>query len=297
MADATTFRAQFSNLELLKYAYTVVMESRGLGSQSRERLGRLLRNEPAVLTPESAARTLALTREQAAHELARWARAGWLARVRRGAYAPVPLQAASADIALEDPWSVATALFAPCYIGGWSAAEHWGLTEQIFRSVCVITGQRPRERRPRLRGTEFVLHSIRPDRIFGTQSVWRGRTRVAVSDPARTLVDMLADPGLGGGIRPVADMLVEFRREHGALAPRLIEHATRLGNGAVFKRLGFLLERDTGPNAELIEACRANLRKGYIRLDPALPADHLVSRWGLWIPAAWRQAPIERSRP
>lgn len=61
----------------------------------------------------------------------------WLARVRRGAYVPVPIESPSADVALEDPWSVAMTTFAPCYMGGWSAAEHWGLTEQIFRSVCV----------------------------------------------------------------------------------------------------------------------------------------------------------------
>ncbi|MBL8360901.1 MAG: hypothetical protein JNN18_10465 [Rubrivivax sp.] len=61
----------------------------------------------------------------------------WLARVRRGAYVPVPIESPSADVALEDPWSVAMTTFAPCYMGGRSAAEHWGLTEQIFRSVCV----------------------------------------------------------------------------------------------------------------------------------------------------------------
>jgi hypothetical protein len=83
--------------------------------------------------------------------LAAWSRAGWLARVRRGAYVPVPIESPSADIALEDPWTVATAMFAPCYIGGWSAAEHWGLTEQIFRSLCVMTTKRPRDRKLVLR--------------------------------------------------------------------------------------------------------------------------------------------------
>ncbi len=264
------------------------MNLKGLGTQSRQRLSRLLRAEAGLITTEAAARHLALTRTQAAHELARWARAGWLARVRRGAYAPIALQATTADIALEDAWVVAASLFAPCYIGGWSAAEHWGLTEQIFRSVCVITASRPRKRTQQIRGTQFSLHSTSPAKLFGTQSVWRGRVRVSVSDPARTILDMLCDPSLGGGIRPVADMLDEFFREHRKLAPKLIDYGVRLGNGAAFKRLGFLLAHSHPSERELIEACRANLTTGYAKLDPKLASDKLVTAWHLWIPSSWK---------
>src|SRR5512139_1249101 len=102
---------------------------------SREQLARLLRAGDPVLTPEQAARVLSTTRLHAAQQLARWAKAGWLARVKRGIYVPVPIESASTDVRLDDPWSVASRLYAPCYIGGWSAAEHWGLTEQIFRSI------------------------------------------------------------------------------------------------------------------------------------------------------------------
>jgi predicted transcriptional regulator of viral defense system len=264
------------------------MELKGLGTQSRQRLSRLLRAQATLITPEAAAHHLGLSRTQAAHELSRWARAGWLARVRRGAYAPIALQATSANTALEDAWVVAESLFAPCYIGGWSAAEHWGLTEQIFRSVCVITASRPRKRTQQLRGTEFSLHSTSPNNLFGTQSVWRNRVRVSVSDPARTILDMLSDPSLGGGIRSVADMLGEFFREHRRLAPKLIDYGVRLENGAAFKRLGFMLAYSHPGERELIEACRANLTTGYAKLDPKLASDTLVTAWHLWIPSSWK---------
>lgn len=65
---------------------------------------------------------------------------GWPRRVRRGLYLVLPLEAQSdRAITVEDPWILADELFSPCYIGGWSAAQHWGLTEQIFRSVFVVT--------------------------------------------------------------------------------------------------------------------------------------------------------------
>lgn len=261
------------------------MTTSGLSATGRDRLGRLLRRGESVLTPEAAAKALSVTRLQAAQQLARWAKAGWLARVRRGVYIPVPVESATADIPLEDAWSVAARLFAPCYIGGWSAAEHWGLTEQIFRATCVMTATRPRDRRPTLRGSALELHTVPPDRFFGLKTVWRGQARVQVSDPARTMADMLADPQLGGGIRHVSDMLATLLREHAADAPRLIEYIERIGNGAAFKRLGFMLEARHPEQSSLIAACRGRLTSGYVKLDPKLPAERLVTAWRLWVPA------------
>jgi predicted transcriptional regulator of viral defense system len=265
------------------------MKPVGLSATSRGQLSRLLRDAPPVVTSEDAAAALGLTPAAAARRLAAWSRAGWLARVRRGVYVPVPIESESADVALEDPWSVATAMFTPCYIGGWSAAEHWGFTEQIFRSVCVMTTTRPRDRKPMLRKAPFELHTVPAAHLFGLKPVWRGGTRVQVSDPARTLVDMLADPGIGGGIRHVAEMLSNLLREKPQESPRLIEHAARLGVGSVFKRLGFLLQRDHADQRELIAACRARLTAGYAKLDPALPADRLATAWRVWVPASERR--------
>ena len=183
------------------------MTPAGLSAASRSQLSKLLRDSPPIVTPSQAAAALGLTPAAAARRLAVWSRAGWLARVRRGAYVPVPIESESADVALDDAWPVAAAMFSPCYIGGWSAAEHWGLTEQLFRSICVMTTTRPRERQPVLRKARFELHTVAPARFIGLKTVWRGGTRVQVSDPARTLIDMLADPALGGGIRHVAEML------------------------------------------------------------------------------------------
>lgn len=267
------------------------MKPVGLSAKSRSQLSRLLRDGPPVVTPGEAAGVLGVAPNIATRKLATWARAGWLARVRRGAYVPVPIEAESADVALDDPWATAAAMYSPCYIGGWSAAEHWGLTEQIFSSLCVMTTKRPRNRQPLLRKARFELHTVPSARLFGLKSIWRGSTRVQVSDPARTLIDMLADPALGGGIRHVTEMLATLLRERPKEAPKLADYAAKLGIGAICKRLGFLLERDHPDQAALIEACRENLSAGYAKLDPALPADRLVTAWRVWVPAGeWREA-------
>jgi len=266
------------------------MQPAGLSATSRIQLSKLLRDSPALITPKQAASALNLTPAAAARRLAAWSRSGWLARVRRGAYVPVPIESESADVALEDAWSVAATMFAPCYVGGWSAAEHWGLTEQLFRSTCVMTVTRPRDRRPVLRKVPFELHTVAPAQFFGLKTVWRGATRVQVSDPARTLVDMLADPALGGGIRHVAEMLATLMRDQSKEAAKLAAYADKFGSGAVHKRLGFLLQRDHPEQTALIESSRAHLSAGYAKLDPALPSDRLVTAWRVWVPASeWRE--------
>ncbi len=262
------------------------MKPVGLSATSRSQLSRLLRDSPSVVTPSEVATVLGLTPALAARRLATWARAGWLVRIRRGTYVPVPIESESPDIALEDPWAIAAAMFEPCYIGGWSAAEHWGLTEQIFSALCVLTTKRPRDRKPVLRKTKFELRTVSPSHFVGLKTVWRGGTRVKVSDPARTLIDMLADPTLGGGIRHVGDMLASLLKEYSKETARLTDYAASLGVGAVYKRLGYLLQRDHPDQSALIATCQTNLSSGYAKLDPGLPSDRLITAWRVWVSAS-----------
>ena len=268
----------------------------GLGKESRRKLGEILRRTKGTVTVAEAAEILSIPPSDAAKMLARWAKQGWLSRVRQGLYVPVPLEARTADVALEDPWAIAEQLYSPCYIGGWTAAEYWGLTEQIFRTVVVMTTRKPRNRRPKFKGTDFLLKTISASALFGTKAVWRGQVKVNVADPTRTILDMLDDPALGGGIRPTVDVFRAYIGYDKKDTKLLLQYADRLGNGAVFKRLGFIAERYAPNEQELIAACRARLTKGNAKLDPALPSDKLVSAWRLWIPSNWaKEKPSDRT--
>ena len=125
--------------------------------------------------------------------------------------------------------------------------------------------------------------------IFGTKTVWRGRTQIAVSDVHRTIIDMLDNPDLGAGIQHVADCLAIYFDRKDRDDDKLIAYADRLGNGAVFKRLGFLAERGPGTTT-LVEACRARLTQGNAKLDPGLSCRRLISRWRLLMPESWAKA-------
>lgn len=259
----------------------------GIGKADRERMAAILRATRGTISVEEAAGILDIPSTNAAKMLARWTKNGWMARVRRGFYVPVPLEARTTDVSLEDSWVVAERLFAPCYIGGWSAAEYLDLTEQIFSTVVVMTVQKPRDRKPTIKGTPFRLRTVPQKALFGLKSIWRGQVKIQVSDSERTLVDMLSDPSLGGGIRFVSDMLVSYLRSERKDLELLVDYARRLGNGAVFKRLGYLFESLAPHETAIMDQCRENITTGISRLDPSLKADKLITRWRLWVPETW----------
>jgi predicted transcriptional regulator of viral defense system len=229
---------------------------------------------------------LAVSRTQAAKFLSRWTEQGWLRRVGPGVYVPVQLALRNSEQVIDDPWVLVPALFDPAYIGGWSAAEHWNLTEQIFRDIFVYTARPVRQNSIESQGTLFSLKHIKENLIFGMKTVWRSQTRVLVSDIHRTVVDMLDDPATGGGIQHVADCFTQYMQRKDSEPRVLIDYADRLGNGAVFKRLGFLAERILHADL-LIDAAKLRLTKGYAKIDPALNCTRLVTRWRLQVPKSW----------
>lgn len=258
-------------------------------SSGRARLARVMRAAPELLTVSVVAEALGLPRSPAAKLLSRWQRQGWVKRMRRGVYSRIPVDAVTADRTVENPWVLVPALFGPAYVGGWSAAEYWDLTEQIFRDICVFTTRAFRSQRQEVEGLPFILHRIPEKAMFGTRTVWEGRTRIQISDRERTLLDLLDRPDTGGGIEHVLSCLERFLAASESSLPRLLEYAGRLGNGAVFKRLGYLLERSGHPDAEAREACRARLTRGVARLDPSMPTPRIVTRWRLRVPEGWQR--------
>jgi predicted transcriptional regulator of viral defense system len=252
--------------------------------RGRHKLVSVIRAAGDVIHIDDVVRTLSVDRADASKQLSRWTKQGWLRRVGRGRYVPAALDLLESKHVLDDPWVLVPALYAPGYIGGRTAAEHWDLTEQLFRDIVVMTAQTVREKHQVRHGAQFTLYHIPESRIFGTKTVWRGRSKVQVSDIHRTIVDMLDNPGLGGGIQHVADCLVAYMKRSDRNNDALLKYAEALGNGAIFKRLGFLAEQRADP---LAEDSGSRLTKGNARLDPALECSRLVSRWRLWVPESW----------
>jgi predicted transcriptional regulator of viral defense system len=143
-------------------------------------------------TVAEASDALDVSSAEAARRLAAWASRGWLRRIRRGLYLAVPVDAPNPLTWTEDPWYLADLVWHPCYITGWSAANHWSLTDQVFRSTVVATTARIRQVEQVLAGNSYLVHHVSDSRLgWGLRSEWRHERRCLVADPAHTVAEML----------------------------------------------------------------------------------------------------------
>ena len=262
---------------------TSTVTPRGISEKNRRLLTSLYRSVTGPFSVQDAAGALSFNVTRTQRFLAYLAERGWLVRVCRGLYAPVPLDAIDPSEWREDPWVVASKLFGPnYYIGGWTACEHWNLTEQIFLDTVVITTRKVRNKETQVQGFPFRIRRAPHRKMFGTKPVWRDQTRVNVSDPSRTIVDILDEPSLGGGIRHVADVVDTYFREEHRDDELLEAYSRRAGNRVVYKRLGHLLETLDVHAPALLRACESSVSSGVSRLDPSLPNEGPVAwRWNL----------------
>jgi predicted transcriptional regulator of viral defense system len=204
----------------------------------------------------------------------------WLQRLEKGKYLIVPLSAGMDSHYTENELVIASHLIAPYYISYWTALSHYGLTEQPTRTVYIAITKR---RQPlTLHGVTYRFITLTRQKFFGYTRDWIGDKPVQMADRAKTLVDCLDHPELCGGIIEIAKGL--WRSRNKVDWKQLTTYAQRMGNGAVLKRLGYLLQvLELGP-ANFSERFRTRLTAGYVVLDPLAPrkGSH-NARWRLLI--------------
>ena len=266
----------------------------GVTGRQREQLVMLHRAFSGPFDAAQAAAVLDIDLDRTRRLLAALAANGWLARVRHGWYICVPIEASQPREWREDPWVVAAALFSPGYIGGGSAIEHWGLTDQIFNVIYVTAGRKVKPARQTIQGTHFLIRTVPERTLFGTRRVWRKRVPVNVSDPHRTIIDILDVPEAAGGILHASEALQTYFESEHSDQETLLQYGDRLGRGTVFKRLGYLAERAALANVDFVEACYSRITKGLSQLDPSGPRNgRIIARWNLRVNTP-RLAPDER---
>ena len=223
----------------------------------------------------------------------------WIVPIRRGLYA---LSSTVSGAIPTHEFGIAMNLTSPAAVSHWSAMNHHGMTEQIPRTIFVLTTTEssvPRVRRTEDKefsrngytawGTNYRFIQVRPEYFFGMEELWIANTLVSITDPERTLLDGLCRPQYCGGF---AEVLHTFSVMGDRLnIKRIVEHALRL-NVAVAKRLGWILEYWDYDSSEFSELAELPV-KGYRKLDPTGPRkgpcnsrwmiqENLPGKIGLW---------------
>lgn len=254
----------------------------GVGQAERHVLDVMSRIGKPVIRASDLENELGFSRAMSNLMLSRLYRKGWVQRLLSGVYRLVPLGSGSANPVPEDAWAIAVELFSPCYISGWTAAEHWELTEQIFNSTVVFTTQKQRKKELVISGLKYRTKFIMPDNIFGIKKIWSSNTQIQIADLHRTIIDILDDPAMGGGGRHMVDIIKTYFQHQDANPEILYQYAEKLGHGAVFKRLGFIAESLKKFPLPLLEKLHTNTKTGIINLDPhGSDSGAIITKWGI----------------
>jgi predicted transcriptional regulator of viral defense system len=217
----------------------------------------------------------------AQHALSRLQRGGWLKRIERGLYMLVPLSAGPDRVWTENALVIGTRLIEPSAIAYWSALRFWNLTEQVPQTVFVQSPRRKLQPRQIVIGVQYQFVTIRASRFFGSARRAVDGQPIPVTDREKSIVDAADRPELCGGIWQLAQAL----RGHWAEVdwPKLDAYLIRFASGAVYKRLGYLVEAldlAIPERAARLAGWRTHLTAGIALLDSGERAGGAVRlRW------------------
>ncbi|MDP2942584.1 MAG: hypothetical protein Q8O36_03645, partial [Candidatus Omnitrophota bacterium] len=136
----------------------------------------------------------------------------------------------------------------------------------------------------RIQGTDYVLKCMSKKYFGQTKPVWEDNVKIQVSDPVQTIVDILDDPSIGGGMRNVMDIVQEYFKSQHRNDDEIVKYIYRRNNRTVYKRLGYLIEACSIDALKLKETCEKNISAGFSLLDPTVEAKgSFNSKWNLRI--------------
>lgn len=213
--------------------------------------------------------------------LLRLTKAGWLVKLGAGKYAIVLPSAGEDAVPEANRLVIARELIgvAPYYISHDSALE---IHNMLTRPVTNVTISTPRRLKSRtILNVPYRFITTKPKDMWGYALVWTSADeQVQVSDPERTILDGLARPDLCAGVSEVATGLLI--RKDDLDWKKLIEYSQRMGNQAVAKRLGYLLEFYGLGTPATLTSLQKLVGPSYALLDPLLPEEgHYLARWRL----------------
>jgi predicted transcriptional regulator of viral defense system len=203
----------------------------------------------------------------------------WIIALRRGVYLIVPLSAGTKSHYTEHEFVIASYLVSPYYISYWSALNFYGFTEQTPLTVFVATTKRAKSREVLNIKYNFVTLSKR--KFFGFESTQIGTHRINISDREKTLVDALDHSEYCGGIVETAKSLWNAKEK--VSIEKIVKYAETVGNTAIIKRLGYLIENlNLNADSRILSQMRGMISPGMSALDPSSPHRGTYNtRWNL----------------
>lgn len=203
---------------------------------------------------------------------------GWLERLVRGRYLLLPLVAGEEGVYTEHEFVIASHLADPMYVGYWTAMNHHGLTEQVPRTVYVVTTERAKTRE--IHDVTYRIVTVSEKKFFGHQPMAIENYQVNVASVEKTLADCADHPEHCGGIHELSKA-IKRADEQGCSWETVIEHLDEIENGAATKRVVYVADQ-LGISLPDYRQIVDNFTSGYPLLDPTRePAGRRDSKYQL----------------
>ena len=239
----------------------------GLSTRESRLLARLAGAGHQIISVDDIETTLEVPPNTAREIASRLTEKGWLDRLFPGTYLIIPLTAGEEAVYTTHEYLIAAHVAEPMYIGYYSALSHHGLTEQVPRTVYVVTPARAQSRE--IHGVPYRVTTVTERKFFGFEPTSIEGTTVQVSDLEKTLVDCADHPEFCGGLRELATAM-RTADERGCDWVTVGEYLERLDNGAATKRIVYLADQ-LGIDLPAREELVASFTSGYSSLDPTRP--------------------------
>ena len=206
---------------------------------------------------------------------------GVATRLKPGLFILVPAELGHARNYLGNPYVVASEIVGDSdyFISHASAMD---IHQMVTQPQLTVYTTATRSVRPLfILGTKFRFVRCKPENFFGAMDHWTTKTRrIRVSDLERTVIDGLRQTEYCSGFSEVAKGF--WMRLQDMDVQKLVEYALLMDIGAIYRRLGYLLELFETEESGQLELLRKKLTATYVLLDPMLPTEgKFIARWRL----------------
>jgi len=243
-----------------------------------------LRRRTTVRTGDVAS-ALRITRKQEDELLSRLARAGAIARVKKGLYL-VP-----GKLPLGGEWSPGEALALKTLVEdaggryqicGPNAFNRYGFDDQIPTVTCAYNNRFSGSRR--IGSVALLLIKVSDERLGATESVkTRDDLSLVYSSKLRTLIDAVYDWSRFNGLPRAYAWIRQEIGTNARVAGKLVQLALDYGNQGTIRRIGYLLEKE-GIRRPVVRRLKdaLNPSSALIPWDPTRPKrGKTVRTWGI----------------
>ncbi len=237
----------------------IISKRAGLGKKSSRLLSELAENNKTIFNVADAVNILKEKKSSVIKLLHDLTKNKWLFRLCKGKYLIFPLEAGVEPKFTEHEFFIVSNLIEPYYISYWSALNYYGFTEQVSKTIFVITTKRKREMN--ILGLKIKFVTINKNKFFGFKSILINNHQINIAEKEKVIIDCLDFPRNCGGIIEVVKA-IDYGRDELDFQ-KLENYAKKMNKSAIINRLGYILE---------LLNLKTNLIPGnhYVFLDPLI---------------------------